>query len=106
MLTLGAHGAALLSLQGSSTRAFLLPAIPAQVVSVSGAGDTLVAGMIAALLRGADEQLALAVGVAAGKLAVECAGNVPQGMCYQELLAVAQQHVGRGSELLLPGARL
>jgi sugar/nucleoside kinase (ribokinase family) len=106
VLTLGDQGAAILRLQGGSIRALLLPAMPARVVSVSGAGDTLVAGMIAALLRGAGEELALAVGVAAGRRAVESAANVPQGLQYAELLVEARQHLARGSELTLPCARL
>jgi sugar/nucleoside kinase (ribokinase family) len=104
VLTLGELVAAILSLQGGCIRALLLPAIPAKVVCVSGAGDTLVAGMIAALLRGAGECLALAVGVAAGKRAVESPGNVPQGLQYAELLAEARQHVACSSVLMLPCA--
>ncbi|EFJ49304.1 hypothetical protein VOLCADRAFT_90096 [Volvox carteri f. nagariensis] len=54
-----------------------LRALPAEVVSVNGAGDTLVAGMVAALLQQQDPVHALAYGMAAAKRAVESHRNVP-----------------------------
>lgn len=90
LLTLGAHGAALLELEGgsssgrgagSSTRRTVvarhIPAAPAAVRSVSGAGDCLAAGFAAALARGAPPEVALAEGTLAAKAAVESAANVP-----------------------------
>jgi sugar/nucleoside kinase (ribokinase family) len=119
ILTMGSQGAALLMLQpqqqhpnhpklpqpitnGSSSRrgrqqliAYHIPAAPAAaVVNLSGAGDTLTGGFAAALLRGASLQEALAVGVAAARLAVECRLNVPgpsQGMQYSSVWQQAQQ---------------
>lgn len=47
MLTLGAQGAALLwrdPSQPGMLQGLHMPAVPAKVVSLSGAGDTLVAG--------------------------------------------------------------
>ncbi|GIL44737.1 hypothetical protein Vafri_2250 [Volvox africanus] len=55
-----------------------LRALPAEVVSVTGAGDTLVAGMVAALLQQEDPVHALAYGMAAAKRAVESYCNVPE----------------------------
>jgi sugar/nucleoside kinase (ribokinase family) len=128
ILTMGSQGAALLTLQqqqqhsqqldrpphssinsrgssSSSSRgrqllvAHHIPAAPAAaVVNLSGAGDTLTGGFAAALLRGASLQQALAVGVAAARLAVECNLNVPgpsQGMQYSEVWQQAQQLLGK-----------
>ncbi|GLI65002.1 hypothetical protein VaNZ11_008428 [Volvox africanus] len=58
-----------------------LRALPAEVVSVNGAGDTLVAGMVAALLQQEDPVHALAYGMAAAKRAVESYRNVPEIEC-------------------------
>ncbi|GLC33240.1 hypothetical protein PLESTB_000355700 [Pleodorina starrii] len=69
-----------------------LRALPAEVVSVNGAGDTLVAGMIAALLQQQDPVHALAYGMAAAKRAVESHRNVPDldfGSLRQDAEAVA-----------------
>jgi sugar/nucleoside kinase (ribokinase family) len=122
ILTMGSQGAAFLALQpqqqqqqqqqqnqlrplqpmNSSSRrgrqqlvAYHIPAAPAAaVVNLSGAGDTLTGGFAAARLRGASLQEALAVGVAAARLAVECSLNVPgpsQGMQYHAVWQQAQQ---------------
>lgn len=69
-------------------------AAAASVVNLSGAGDTLTGGFAAALLQGASPQHALAVGVAAAKLAVEFHLNVPgpqQGMQFDAVEQQAQQ---------------
>ncbi|KAG2422599.1 hypothetical protein HXX76_010381 [Chlamydomonas incerta] len=55
-----------------------LRALPAEVVSCNGAGDTLVAGMVAALLQRHSPQQALAFGMAAAKRAVQSVSNVPE----------------------------
>ncbi|GBF93396.1 hypothetical protein Rsub_06434 [Raphidocelis subcapitata] len=54
-----------------------MPAAPARVVSVSGAGDCLAAGFASALAAGETRERALARGLLAARAAVECAGNVP-----------------------------
>ena len=85
--TLGPRGA-LLSLRAAaaSGRAgqharvqhLLLPAAPAAaVVSTAGAGDSLVAGALAALARGADAPAALAAGLAAAAVVVARPENAP-----------------------------
>ena len=53
------------------------PALPASVVSLVGAGDSLVAGCAAALLGGLGVEEAVAMGVAASRRAIEDAANVP-----------------------------
>jgi sugar/nucleoside kinase (ribokinase family) len=104
LLTLGEHGAALLTLHGSAGGgggAVLLvrhvPALPAsRVASTSGAGDCLVAGFAVALSSGAEEEQehdpevrALAMGAAAATRAVESERNVPcePGVLEMERLA-------------------
>ncbi|KIY95766.1 hypothetical protein MNEG_12197 [Monoraphidium neglectum] len=88
VLTLGEAGAALLTLErsigggsggggGAEVVARHIPAAPAHVRSVSGAGDCLAAGFAAALARGAAPGRALAEGTLAARAAVECEGNVP-----------------------------
>ncbi|GIL76087.1 hypothetical protein Vretimale_5705 [Volvox reticuliferus] len=75
-----------------------LRALPAEVVSVNGAGDTLVAGMVAALLQQEDPVHALAYGMAAAKRAVEGHRNVPEieyGSLRQDadaVVATQQRH--------------
>jgi receptor expression-enhancing protein 5/6 len=56
-----------------------VPALPARVRSLVGAGDALVAGCAAALSAGHEMVAALAVGVALARRAVETDANVPSG---------------------------
>lgn len=130
ILTMGSQGAALLTMQpqqhhsqqlhrlqsSSSSRSrgrrqLVAQHIPAAhaaaVVNLSGAGDTLTGGVAAALLRGANLQEALAVGVAAAKLAVECSLNVPgptRGMRYSSVWQQAQQLLGKMQVWEFPAA--
>jgi hypothetical protein len=55
----------------------LLPAVPCNVVNVSGAGDCLLAGMLCGLLQGRSLLHAMAMGVLAARLACESDKNVP-----------------------------
>jgi sugar/nucleoside kinase (ribokinase family) len=55
------------------------PALPARVSSLVGAGDSLVAGCCAALLAGSSVEVAVAMGVAASRRAIETTANVPVG---------------------------
>jgi len=98
VVSLGAQGAALFVSGGSSSGSSAarvcvghLPALPAKIVSLSGAGDTMVGGLVAALLNSGaagkaaqSQQLpsdadcaALACGMAAAKCSVESLDNVP-----------------------------
>ncbi len=70
-----------------------VPAAPATVVNLSGAGDTLTGGFAAALIKGASAIDALAAGIAAAKASVECPINVPgpaEGLVYDKVWRQAQ----------------
>ncbi|KAF4349651.1 hypothetical protein F8388_019611 [Cannabis sativa] len=54
-----------------------LPALPASVVRLTGAGDCLVGGTLSSICAGLDVIQSLAVGIAASKAAVEAEANVP-----------------------------
>ncbi|KAG2491320.1 hypothetical protein HYH03_010326 [Edaphochlamys debaryana] len=80
-------------------------ALPAEVVSVNGAGDTLVAAMVAALVQGMQPVHALAYGMAAARAAVQSPANVPLldwaalRPDAEAVLGTLQRHVfpGRGA---------
>ncbi|XP_008778470.1 uncharacterized sugar kinase YeiI isoform X2 [Phoenix dactylifera] len=57
--------------------AFHFPALPASVVSLVGAGDCLVGGILASICNGLDVMQSVAVGIAVAKAAVETQTNVP-----------------------------
>ncbi|KAL4857826.1 Pseudouridine kinase [Chlorella vulgaris] len=82
VLTLGPGGAALCRLEGDGRAVAVchMPALPAAVLSCSGAGDCLVAGCLFALARGLPAEAALAHGIAASKAAVESVSNVPPSL--------------------------
>lgn len=63
--------------KGSHIFSVHFPALPASVVRLTGAGDCLVGGALAALCAGLDVLQSVAVGVAAAKAAVESEPNVP-----------------------------
>lgn len=65
-VTMGAGGALLASVAG----VLLLPAIPAQVASAVGAGDSFLAAMVHALASGREPEDAFRFGLAAGTAAV------------------------------------
>lgn len=54
-----------------------LPALPASVARVTGAGDCLVGGTLASMCAGLDVLQSVAAGIAAAKAAVEAETNVP-----------------------------
>jgi sugar/nucleoside kinase (ribokinase family) len=54
------------------------------------AGDSLVAGTMAALLGGYQGERAVAVGVVAAKHAVQAAGNAPEGLTWAAAEAEAR----------------
>ncbi|XP_072972516.1 pseudouridine kinase [Typha angustifolia] len=61
--------------------AFHFPALPASVVSLTGAGDCLVGGILASVSSGLDVMQSVAVGIAVAKAAVEAKTNVPTKFC-------------------------
>ncbi|GAA1509179.1 PfkB family carbohydrate kinase [Streptomyces albidochromogenes] len=73
-VTLGSGGA-LLAADGEVRHR--VPAVPAEAVDTTGAGDAFAGGFLAARLGGADEARALAAGCAAGARAVALVGGRP-----------------------------
>uniref|UniRef100_A0A0D9WWH3 Carbohydrate kinase PfkB domain-containing protein n=1 Tax=Leersia perrieri TaxID=77586 RepID=A0A0D9WWH3_9ORYZ len=64
--------------EGSTrTCVFHLPAVSASVVSLTGAGDCFVGGVISALCGGLDMMQSVAVGIAIAKASVESEANIP-----------------------------
>lgn len=65
VLTMGANGAALCHISACQKYVCIhhMPALPAKVANLSGAGDCLVAGMAARLMLGDDAVSALAYGL-------------------------------------------
>ncbi|KAJ0973650.1 hypothetical protein J5N97_015615 [Dioscorea zingiberensis] len=61
----------------SSLHAYHFPSLPASVVSLTGAGDCLVGGILASICAGMDVMQSTAVGIAVAKAAVEAESNVP-----------------------------
>ena len=89
-----AHGA-------SRVQHLLLPAAPAAaVVSTAGAGDSLVAGALAALARGADALAALAAGLAAAAVVVARPENAPPKQAWPDA-----QRLSSAAGACLAGAR-
>ncbi|GAQ85116.1 Predicted carbohydrate kinase [Klebsormidium nitens] len=64
-----------------------VPALPARVVGLTGAGDSVVAGTVAGLVTGqaANPVEAAAFGVAAAKQTVQSAQNVPEGLSLESI---------------------
>lgn len=78
--------------RGSSSRTcvFHLPAISASVVSLVGAGDCLVAGVLSALCGGLDFMPSVAVGVAIAKASVESEANIPDTILAASVVGAPQ----------------
>lgn len=74
VVTLGAEGAVLVDAGGQVHRQ---PGLPARAIDTTGAGDSFVGVLAAALSQGRDLPEAMRRGVAAGALAVERPGAVP-----------------------------
>ena len=70
-VTMGHEGAVLATADGVE----VLPAVPVEVISASGAGDSFVAGMVRALSQGLDDAAAFRLGLAAGTAAVMTVGT-------------------------------
>jgi len=73
MISMGDQGALLIN--GESVFAALPPAV--DVISTIGAGDSSLAGFMAAFLRGADAPACLRTAVAFGSAACMCEGTQP-----------------------------
>ncbi|KAL4180516.1 hypothetical protein AMTRI_Chr13g125660 [Amborella trichopoda] len=58
---------------------FHFPALPASVVSLTGAGDCLVGGCLSSLCMGLNITSSIAIGIAVAKAAVESQYNIPPG---------------------------
>lgn len=67
--------------RSSRTCVFHLPAISASVISLTGAGDCLVGGVLSGLCGGLDIIRSVAVGVAIAKASVESEANIPDNIC-------------------------
>jgi sugar/nucleoside kinase (ribokinase family) len=86
VLTLGSQGAVLCSSEDFGQTSYRhYPALPASVVKLSGAGDCLAGGTLAALSRNVVKPWAVAYGVAAAKVAVESELNVPDRLSWEAL---------------------
>ncbi|KAG1366956.1 putative sugar kinase YeiI [Cocos nucifera] len=71
--------------------AFHYPALPASVVSLTGAGDCLVGGILASICNGLDVMQSVAVGIAVAKAAVETQTNVPAKFSPRTVADAAKQ---------------
>ncbi len=85
-LSMGAAGVAL---AGRGVEA-LLPAVPAQVVDVTGAGDAAIAGTLHGLLKGRDAVSAARLGGLMAALALEAPGAVRGDLTSEFLAAQAE----------------
>lgn len=64
---------------------FSIVPFPAKVVDVTGAGDAMIAGWIAARLKGLDDRTALEAGLAASAITVEAVGSAPAGLTWDAI---------------------
>ena len=94
VLTLGAGGALLAGPQG----VLRLPAEPVPVVDVTGAGDALVAGTLAGLVRGRSPAEAVADGVRLASRTVAVQGSVVQAPVVQAPVVQAPVEQGQNEE--------
>jgi sugar/nucleoside kinase (ribokinase family) len=74
----------------SRTCVFHLPAISASVISLTGAGDCLVGGVLSALCAGFDIIQSVAIGVAIAKASVESEANVPDDISAANIAGLLQ----------------
>ena len=72
----------------SSLCAFHLPALHASVVSLTGAGDCLVGGILASICSGLDIMRSVAMGIAVAKAAVESEDNVPSEFSLRSVIGM------------------
>ncbi|KAJ6827683.1 uncharacterized protein M6B38_366380 [Iris pallida] len=85
----------------NSPCALHFPALPSSVVSLTGAGDCLVGGILSSLSTGLDMMQSVAMGVAVAKAAVECETNIPAEFSLTKLAAEARQILLSAKQLVL-----
>ena len=95
-LTLGAGG---LILGTGSATPLHVPPVPTRIVDVTGAGDALIAGTLAGLVRGAGLPKAVRLGTAAAALTLGSAGSTSARLDLDEIMRI----VTTGSTLCSPG---
>lgn len=71
---------------------FSVSPLNARVVDVTGAGDALVAGWIAARLKGLADRPALEAGFAASAIAVEAKGSAPDSLTWKAIERRMREH--------------
>ena len=86
-LTLGANG--LIAYEGGAKTEFAAPKVP--VVSVSGAGDALIAGTLLGLSEGGSLSASILFGLAATELTLQSIESVPPGLNRALLEATMKQ---------------
>lgn len=91
-VSMGAQGVALATPEGDMT----IPATPATVVDITGAGDSAVAGTLYGLLSGQPLFEAARMGSVMGALTVESRGTVRVDMTLQLLEASLETRLARG----------
>lgn len=69
-----------------------LPALPASVARLTGAGDCLVGGTLASMCAGLDVLQSVAAGIAAAKAAVEAETNVPSEYSLAKIAGMTTSH--------------
>jgi len=74
----------------SRTCVFHLPAISASVISLTGAGDCLVGGVLSVLCAGFDIIQSVAIGVAIAKASVESETNIPDDISAANIAGLLQ----------------
>lgn len=82
---LGSEGSYFSAAEGTRMRAEFLAAYPSTLVDVTGAGDAMLAGYVAALLAGLDPFLAARYGSAAAAITVESSLTVNPSISFAEL---------------------
>ncbi|KAL0921733.1 hypothetical protein M5K25_008837 [Dendrobium thyrsiflorum] len=87
-------------LMSSGSFAFHLPAPDASVVSLSGAGDCLVGGILSSLCSGLDIMQSAAVGVATAKAAVEAFNNVPDEISLNRIASETHKILSAAKQLV------
>ncbi|XP_020693516.2 uncharacterized protein LOC110107581 isoform X2 [Dendrobium catenatum] len=84
----------------SGSFAFHLPAPAASVVSLTGAGDCLVGGILSSLCSGLDIMQSAAVGVATAKEAVEAFNNVPVEISLNRIASETHKILSAAKQLM------
>ncbi|XP_042427941.1 uncharacterized protein LOC122015230 isoform X6 [Zingiber officinale] len=86
---------------GVEFQAYHFPALNSSVVNPTGAGDCLVAGVIASICSGLDLMRSVAIGIAVAKAAVESKTNVPAEFNMKDLAGEAESILSGVKHLLV-----